>query len=240
MEPKAISRDAIHRALLTLTSDLPPGRVLDFPSGHGRLTHWLKQRGNEVIACDINAGVYPDSGIGIQPGDLNKEFPFENSSFDHAFCVDGPEHAENLYHTFREFYRVLKAGGTFIVTLPNFSNLESRFHYLLHGVMEPVTTGEQLRASAGGTGTFHINRPSYAMLRMALEFAGFRVTRVTYDKPKPKQMLLLPLYGVIQALTVLRGAKGEAKFWLRDSNQWNVLMGGNTQIVFCEKPRNPA
>ena len=73
------------------------------------------------------------------------------------------------------------------------------------------------------------------MLRMALEFAGFRITKVTYDRAKPRQMLLLPLYGIIKALTAMRGQKGQTKFWLRDSNSWNVLLGGNTQIVFCEK-----
>jgi len=235
MEPQAISRDAIHRTLMRLTSDLPPGKVLDFPSGHGRLTFWLRQHGHDVTACDINAGVYPDSGIGIKPADLNKEFPFQDDCFDYAFCVEGPEHAENLYHTFREFHRVLRAGGTLILSLPSFSNLESRLHYLLHGVMEPVITGQQLLARGGATGAYHINRPSYAMLRMALEFAGFRITKVTYDRAKPRQMLLLPLYGIIKALTAMRGQKGQTKFWLRDSNSWNVLLGGNTQIVFCEK-----
>jgi SAM-dependent methyltransferase len=248
MEPKAISRDVIHRTLMKLAADLPKGKVLDLPSGHGRLAFWLKQRGHEVTACDINAGVYPDSGIGIKHGDLNKEFPFESGYFDYAFCVEGPEHAENLYHTFPRPCRGSKPPPTqringhapLLVTLPSFSNLESRLHYLLHGIMEPVITAEQLRASAGTTGAFHINRPSYAMLRMALEFAGFKITKVTYDKPKPKQMFLLPLYGIIKILTLIRGKAGDAKFWLGDSNSWNVLMGGNTQIILCEKPKAPA
>ncbi len=118
-EVHANSIDAIHYKILEVIKDFPIGTVLDFPSGHGRLSHWLSNRGYNVTSCDIAVEDYTDSPVQHVYADLNKEFPFEDNKFDYCFCVDGPEHSENLYHVFREFYRVIKQGGLFIVSMPN-------------------------------------------------------------------------------------------------------------------------
>lgn len=234
-EVRANSIDAIHYKILKLIKDFPVGTVLDFPSGHGRLSHWLSQKGYKVTSCDIAVDDYRDSPVQHVYADLNKEFPFEDDKFDYCFCVDGPEHAENLYHSFREFHRVLKPNGIFVVSIPNLANIECRVKYLWYGVLEPVTTGEQFRNSKYGPGVFHINRPSYAMLRMALEAANFQVVDITYDTEKKQQRWYLPLYYLIRLITKLKSEKGDKKYWLKESNSKNVLLGGNTLIVVCRK-----
>jgi SAM-dependent methyltransferase len=234
-EVHANSIDAIHYKILEVIKDFPIGTVLDFPSGHGRLSHWLSNRGYNVTSCDIAVEDYTDSPVQHVYADLNKEFPFEDNKFDYCFCVDGPEHSENLYHVFREFYRVIKQGGLFIVSMPNLANIESRIKYLMYGVLEPITTGEQFRSSKHGTGVYHINRPSYAMLRMALEAAGFQIENVTYDAEKKGQRWFYPLYLLIRLITKFKGEKGDKKYWLKGSNSNNVLLGGNTLIVVCRK-----
>ncbi|KAF0154043.1 MAG: type 11 methyltransferase [Syntrophaceae bacterium] len=118
----ANSIDAIHHKIMVIMEKYPIGKVLDFPSGWGRLSYWLKERGFDVVSCDIQD--YPDSPIKHVFGDLNKIFPFDDHTFDYAFCIDGPEHSENLYHIFREFYRVLKPNGHLILSIPNYSNLD--------------------------------------------------------------------------------------------------------------------
>jgi len=229
--PKSNSRDAIHWRIQEYTKNWPSGDVLDFPSGHGRLSYLLSKKGHKVVACDIQP--YEDSPIPHVNGDMTKRFPFDDKSFDYAFCVDGPEHAENLYHLFREFHRVLKPGGILITSMPSFSHLESRLRYLFYGIIEPANSYAQLQSKFDGSpGHGHINRPPYALLRMAAEFAGFQFRNVFSDRFKKKQLFLLPLYWGITLFTLVKGKKGDEKYNLKSSNSWPVLMGGNTMI--CE------
>lgn len=235
-EPHADSIDEIHYKVMELIKDYRCGKALDFPSGHGRLSYWLLEKGHDVISCDIAIEKNSNSPIKHTFANLNDKFPFDDNIFDYAFCIDGPEHAENLYHTFREFYRVLKPNGLFIASIPNHSNIESRFKYLWYGVLEPITTKDDfVNHSKDGTGCFHINRPSYALLRMALEAAKFSIIETTYDKKKKGQKFFYPLYLMIKLITKLKGEKGARKYWLKSSNHRNVLMGGNTIILICKK-----
>lgn len=232
---KANSIDAIHYKVMELIKDYSPGKALDFPSGWGRLSFWLKGKGHDVTSCDVALEEYTDSPIKHTFANLNEKFPFEDGQFDYAFCIDGPEHAENLYHTFREFHRVIKPGGYLITSIPNYSNLNARFKQFWYGVLEPVNSKEDFKKSKYGTGSMHINRPPYAMLQMALEAADFSIVETTFDKEKKKQKLGYPLYLLIRLITKLKGEKGEKKYRLRSSNQKNVLMGGNTLILICKK-----
>ena len=151
------------------------------------------------------------------------------------FVLMGPEHAENLYHIFREFYRVLKPNGHLILSIPNSSSIESRFKQLFYGVLEPITTKEDFERVDYSTGQYHINRPSYALLRMALESAKLSIVETTFDLEKKNQKYFYPLYLLIKLVTTIKGEKGDKKYWLRSGNQKNVLMGGNTLILVCKK-----
>ena len=220
---------------MEIIEDYPKGKALDFPAGWGRLSYWLQQKGHDVVACDVAPEKYTDSPIHLTKADLTKKFPFDDNTFDYAFCIDGPEHSENIYHTFREFHRVLKHDGILITSIPNFSNIESRFKQFWYGVLEPINSYEDFQRCYPVTGHMHVNRPSYALLKMAIEGSGLKVTAVNYDKEKQAQKYFYPLYLLIRMITYLKGDKGQKKYWLRDSNSKNVLMGGNTLIIVSKK-----
>src|SRR5208337_695834 len=125
----------------------------------------------------------------------------------------------------------LKADGILIISMPNQSHIEARLKYLLNGVYESVITKEQFNKSTIGPGKFHINGPSYALLRMAMEAAGFTIIDHTYDKYKRKQVFFYPLYLLIKLINIFAGDKHNKKYCLKDANSKNVLMGGNTLIL---------
>ena len=226
------SRSEIHPAISKIMENLPRGSLLDFPSGTGSLAWRLKNEGFAVAAADIAPEAFINPEIEIRQGDLNSRFPFDAAQFDYACFVEGPEHVENVFQCLREFARVLKPGGRLIVSLPNYSNLQNRFKQFLNGVIEPVVSYESLKSDyLGNEFMIHINRLPYPMMRMALEFAGFKIESVHEDRQKKKQRLLWPIALLIQLLTHLRGEKGQRKYWLKDSNATQVLMGGNTLIL---------
>ncbi|MFA6970074.1 MAG: class I SAM-dependent methyltransferase [Gallionella sp.] len=229
------SRSEIHPAISKVLKDMPRGSLLDFPAGTGSLAWRLQSEGFDVTAADIAPEAFKNPEIEILRGDLNGTFPFEQGQFDYACFVEGPEHVENVFQCLREFARVLKPGGTLVVSLPNYSNLQNRIKQFLNGVIEPVVSYESLKSDyIDNEFMIHINRLPYPMIRMALEFAGFKIESVHEDRPKKKQRLLWPVAWVIQMLTSLRGAKAQEKYWMKDNNATEVLMGGNTLILVAK------
>jgi SAM-dependent methyltransferase len=226
------SRSEIHPAISQIMKDMPRGSLLDFPSGTGSLAWRLKNEGFAVTGADIAPEAFKNPEIEIRQGNLNELFPFDKDQFDYACFIEGPEHVENVFQCLREFARVLKPGGILVISLPNYSNLQNRIKQFLNGVIEPVVSYESLKSDyVGNEFMIHINRLPYPMIRMALEFAGFKIESVNQDRQKKKQRLLWPIAWFIQLLTYLRGEKAQRKYWMKDNNATSVLMGGNTLIL---------
>jgi SAM-dependent methyltransferase len=227
------SLNEIHFKIVEMMKNKTRGKVLDFPAGTGRLSWMLHNDGFQMTAADIGIDSFCNPEIPIFKADMDGRFPFDDGSFDYAFCIDGPEHTENMYHTFREFSRVLKKGGLFTLSYPNYSNIESRLRNIFYGVLEPV----EPYVERDGKNNNHINRPPYALLKMALEYAGLEIETITSEKVKYNQLLLAPLAVIISIFTLIKGEKGRKKYWLNESNSWKILMGGNGLIITTRKIR---
>ncbi|MDD5343349.1 MAG: class I SAM-dependent methyltransferase [Smithella sp.] len=227
------SLEEIHRKIVEMMKKMPKGRVLDFPAGTGKLSWMLYNEGFDVTAADIIIEGFLNPEIPIFKADLDGKMPFADCSFDYAFCIEGPEHVENIYHTFREFSRVLKKGGLFTMSYPNYSNIESRMRNIFYGILEPVEPYKGKDQKNNG----HISRPPYALLKMALNYAGLEIETITSEKNKYNQLLLLPISLIIFLVTKLKGEKGKRKYWLDESNSWKILMGGNSLIISSRKIR---
>jgi len=233
----ANSLEEIHYKVVELAAPLPRGKVLDFPAGHGRLSRWLRKMGVDVTAGDIAPENFRNPDIPVVKADLEGRFPFSDGSFDAAFCIEGPEHTENPYHTFREFARILKPGGRLIISFPNYSNLESRLRTVFYGLLEPV---EYPDGSVPSKSYGHVSRQPFALLKMSLMLAGLSIDTVECEAVKWKQLLLYPLYLLIKLFTAVKGERGQKKYFLRDANSYKVLMGGRSLIVLCTKRPDPA
>ncbi|MHB8137735.1 MAG: class I SAM-dependent methyltransferase [Smithellaceae bacterium] len=227
------SLEEIHFKLVEMMKNKPRGKVLDFPAGTGRLSWMLYNEGFEVTAADIGTEGFCNPEIPVFQGDLDGRFPFADGSFDYAFCIEGPEHVENIYHTFREFSRVLKKDGLLTMSYPNYSNLESRVRNIFYGILEPVEPyNDKVQKNNG-----HISRPPFALLKMALNYAGLEIETITDEKTKHDQLWLMPMALIIFLFTKIKGEKGKRKYWLNESNSWEVLMGGNSLIISARKIR---
>lgn len=110
---------------------LRSAKALDFPAGNGVTSEVLSKLGAQVQAVDLFPEFFRSRAAPVRRGDLSEDFPLPDSEFDLAICQEGIEHVGNQDHVFREFSRVLKPGGTLIITTPNYSNIKSKLSYLL-------------------------------------------------------------------------------------------------------------
>ncbi len=177
LEPNAAA--GVHEKVLELLRDTCNGNILDAPSGQGRLSLALKAKGFDVWALDIVPANLGGRGIHCQQADLNAPLPFPDAFFDAVVCVEGVEHLENPHALIREFRRLLKGGGTLIVTTPNIQNLMSRLKFFLFGSFRYFNAKVDIddRSLAG-----HIHPFSFTQLQMILARNGFEVGAVATNR----------------------------------------------------------
>ena len=72
---------------------------------------------SEIVACDISEKMlekYPKEAK-KKIVNLEENFPFEDNSFDLAFCFFTLEHIENIGNFFNETYRILSNNGQIFI-----------------------------------------------------------------------------------------------------------------------------
>jgi len=123
-----------HAMMFELLSSLvPPGaRVLDLASGMGAWPQRLSDNGYDVTGCDIQPNL---CRVRCEKADLNEAFSnrFGGQQFDAITAIEMLEHIENPRHIFRESNRLLKPGGTLLLSTPNASGFHSRIKFLATG-----------------------------------------------------------------------------------------------------------
>ncbi len=111
--------------------DLTGKVVVDIPSGDGRSSYGFSRKGATVRSFDLYPEFMKVDGMKAEYADLMESIPMEDSSSDYLICQEGLEHIPDKVRLFREFNRVLKKGGTLIITAPNISNVRARFSMFL-------------------------------------------------------------------------------------------------------------
>jgi SAM-dependent methyltransferase len=179
-----------------LFAAMAPGRILDVPSGGGEQSRALIAMGYRVISVDLfPAAVQAGS---LVRADANRTLPFRAGSFDYVLSREGIEHLEDQISFLRECRRVLKPGGTIVVTTPNIMHLSARLSLLLtnqRNMRRGLINEEQaLRAQVGGHLYHgHVFLLDYFRLRYMMRVAGFDRLAVYSDRYSPTSIALAPL-----------------------------------------------
>jgi 2-polyprenyl-3-methyl-5-hydroxy-6-metoxy-1,4-benzoquinol methylase len=136
-ETKGISDDCCTNLALKLVIESgAQGCFLEFGAGIGNLAKLLSNLHvtRSIVCADIlpRPSTLPEKIRWIQ-SDLNFSLPEPENSFDVIVSVEVLEHLENPRAVFREFYRLLKPGGTLVLTTPNQESLRSYLSLLFGG-----------------------------------------------------------------------------------------------------------
>jgi SAM-dependent methyltransferase len=191
-----------------LFSRMLPGRLLDFPVGRGRQSAQLVGLGYRVVGADLFASADARLSLPCVRADGNVSFPFKDESFDYVLSREGIEHLEHQAGFIRECIRVLRAGGSLLLTTPNMMHLNARLSYLLvgqrilrRGLVNEVQT---LRNVEGGKFYHgHAFLIDYFRLRYLLRLAGFTRIEVFTDRYSPTSIALSWLVPILFAATML-------------------------------------
>jgi len=111
----------------------PGRRVLDLGCRDGALTQ-AYLAGNEVVGVDADQDALADAarlGIETRWADLDQPLDVPDVSFDVAVAGELLEHLRDPEQLIAEVRRVLRAGGTFVASVPNAYRLKRRLSFLL-------------------------------------------------------------------------------------------------------------
>ena len=124
----------LYQAVANWFAGRTPGKILDIGAGDGRLSAQLDAMGHSLVACDcIPERDWHRSTITYRQCDLAKGLPFDDEIFDYVVCTEVIEHVENPFALCREIHRVLRPGGSVVLSTPNILNMRSRLKFLLDG-----------------------------------------------------------------------------------------------------------
>jgi 2-polyprenyl-3-methyl-5-hydroxy-6-metoxy-1,4-benzoquinol methylase len=162
-------------ALKLLMESGAQGSFLEFGAGIGNLAHQLSilHTTQAIVCADIlpRPPTLPEKIRWIQV-DLNFCLPEPENSFDVIVSVEVLEHLENPRAVFREFYRLLKPGGTLVLTTPNQESLRSYLSFLFGG---------HFAAFLGASYPAHITALLRKDLARICSETGFAIPRFAYS-----------------------------------------------------------
>jgi SAM-dependent methyltransferase len=176
--------------------------LLDIPSGSGPVQDGAREAGYDVVGVDL----FPTPGLRGVLADACAPLPFRTGSFDVVLSMEGIEHFENQTAFVRECARVLKPGGTLLLTTPNMMHLSARLSgvvtgnkSLRHGVINEVSTlrGREGRRIYHG----HAYLIDIFRLRYILRVVGLELTDLAGTTLSSISVALAPLVPLISVLT---------------------------------------
>lgn len=246
----ALSTDKILAAAADMVAKMHasfPAVHLDIGAGHGDLIALLRSRFDVASrACDYTRSLMKLEDVDVSVVDLNvAPLPYGDGSVDLVTCTEVLEHVENFRQVLRDMYRVLRPGGTVVLSTPNILNLKSRIRFLgfgFYNLFGPLHTRESALHTTGG----HISPISLFYLVHALVDAGFEEIEVAIDKRQGTSMFwLIILFPFLKLMSARALAKEIRRFktvdqhnerYVRLMNGADLLLG-RTVIVGARKGR---
>lgn len=132
-----ISSEPVYKTFERVLTQLNlQGDILDFGAGQGNLTRHLQTLGcfSCITAIDImQRPIELDRSIGWISWDLNEQTNIPADSFDVIVSAEAIEHLENPRAIAREWFRLLRPGGTLVFSTPNNESWRSLVALLLRG-----------------------------------------------------------------------------------------------------------
>jgi SAM-dependent methyltransferase len=187
--------------------------VLDVPAGNGATTEILLEYGAKVEPFDLFPEYFMLKSPECRRADIADRIPVGDGHADMLICQEGIEHFSDQLRALKEFNRVLKANGTLLITTPSYSNLSSKFSYLLFESetskqMPPNEIDDIWMSDKSISPEIyhgHIFLIGLQKLRTLAKLSGFRIKESRYMRISKGSLFLFPfLYPLILLSSFIR------------------------------------
>jgi SAM-dependent methyltransferase len=220
-----VAQHFITRAILKVIRGLPRFpqlRVLDLSCGRGEILADLHRAG-----CTVRGTHFREDDYEIKSGkesfltpaipvdtnvDLMQRLPYGDASFDVVILSEVVEHLPTWIPVIREAGRVLRAGGTLVLSTPNIQRLHSRWHFFWSGTHKLIRERPGWEVGADELYAYHINPVDFPLLHTVLHQGGMRVRALRFTRFKPEHAWLFLLWPLVWLSTraEVRGSEGES------------------------------
>ena len=178
-------------------------KVVDFPAGNGVTSNILRDIGATVIPFDLFPEYFNQENLTCTRANINEGIPLKDESVDAIISQEGIEHFENQLSALQEFNRILKKGGSLIITTPNNSNMVGRLSYFLQenelfnktmpqNELDDIWMSDQKISKEIYYG--HIFLIGINKLRLLAKLSGFKIKNLENSKPKITAIILMILF----------------------------------------------
>lgn len=234
---RIIGVDGSHDTLRRVVGARSPCTILDVPAGEGVFCEFLRDRGFDVHAADIDPGNFRLQDIPFTRVNLNEALPFDDDRFDAVSCVNGLHRLLFPEVALREFFRILRPGGSLFVNLNNYSSIRKRLRFLLTGSLDQAIETQHCIQTIDDPQA-HVRLPlMYPRLRTMLLRSGFEIVDVEAAAVTPRDRLLAPLALALRAADALVPASRKRDLGAEGGNENAVVAGGAYFFVEAAKPR---
>jgi 2-polyprenyl-3-methyl-5-hydroxy-6-metoxy-1,4-benzoquinol methylase len=176
--PQRMAEPYIDTRILAYLQEIPQtAKILDIATGQGYLLKLLSEHGyTNLYSADLNAANFrlDPQKFHFQTVNANIPLPYKAQNFDLIISSETIEHIENPRQFLREIYRILKPGGTFILTTPSVESIISRLYFFFTSILAFHTLNDYKLSG-------HISiLPSWLILRFTKDI-GFKHRGTTYN-----------------------------------------------------------
>lgn len=164
-------------------------KLLDIGSGIGYFLNEAKKRGWEVYGTEYtNEAIQKCEALGIrmQQGKLDSRW-YGESMFDVVTSIEVLEHINNPVEEIRNISKILRPGGLFYFTTPNFNSLE---RYLLKSEYNVIHYPEHLSYYTKRTVDYLLHNNRFKKLRLLT--TGVSLTRIKTSLGKSQEDYVSP------------------------------------------------
>lgn len=167
----------------------PKERVLDVGFSQGLTIGYIAQVFPKVEGADIDKEAAVTARQRLNRLGLKnklhvydgKRLPFDDNTFDAITATEVFEHVNDREKFVKELYRVLKKGGTLIITSPNkLYPIECEFHLPFLAYLPKSLADLYVKLSGKGENYDHIDHPFYFQFKNTVE-KYFTVKDITFD-----------------------------------------------------------
>ncbi len=211
-------------------------KVIDIPAGTGITSRLIQEAGGIAFAYDLFPEYFKIQGLSCKRANVMEGLPVEDAFADIVICQEGIEHFSDQYLVLKEFNRVLQKQGSLLITTPNYSNLQSRFSYLLqeserfNKIMPPNEIDSIWMSNQSVSREIyfgHVFLIGIQKLRVLAKLAGFRIKKIVFVRARTTSVILLlffyPFIYLSSWLTYYKNIRNKNKGTAAEKQQARVV-----------------